>query len=123
VARYLVFDQLNRANQAANAINTRLRQAFVNLGYTVDASGVVPRRVSDGVDQPDAARTTGWAEPVQRATDGKWVLPHPENHPLRDVVVDQQTGQKWADYLSAGATNFVIEEWQPAWFPSSRPAP
>lgn len=115
MARYFVFNNRLGARLCIAAIDNRMRELFAAKGYTVTAAGIVGKRATDGVDNP-AAVTTTWAEPRQRL-DGKWVVPHPEKHPMRfrNDPTPNRAGYV-ADVIRDRLAD-LIEEETPDWWP------
>ena len=111
--RCFVFDTRLAARRAIAKLDERMRALFDLRGYTVTAEGIVGKRVSDQMDAP-AALTRTWDVERQRL-DGKWVVRHPEEYPLRfrtatDRDADLQTVVQ--DRLAD-----PIEEETPEWWP------
>lgn len=76
---YLVYDTEAAAQADSDLIFARGKAIFASQGYTTDGDGIIGQ--SEGVSRPDAQKTTSWAVPIQRVTDDKWVIPHPNQHP------------------------------------------
>lgn len=109
MALHYVFDTQAAAQAAVDAIDGRARDLYARFGYTVDASGaVVGKRASDRADMPDAQRTITFAAPVMGG-DGKWRVPHVEQAPSADVVIDETTGQRVQDYVGQDLGDAVVE--------------
>lgn len=88
MARFYVFPDQASAQACVDGIDARARQIYAAQGYQVDAAGtIIGKRASDGVDQPDAARTETWDTPRQRQ-DGRWVVHHCETVPGSSFVLD-----------------------------------
>ncbi len=121
---YLVFDDLNSANEALKVIYKNMILGVpspdlmnVDTGSVVQKDEVSPEQVIE-VDEQDrhypvfgvnaatqqldtqSGYTTAWAAPQQRVTDSKSVFPKP------------------SDSLMIGVTGFVEEEYNPDWFAS-----
>lgn len=58
----------------------------------------------------DMHTSTAYAEPRQR-TDGKWVLPHPNN---QSENADAETVARWME----DTDNYTVADWDDAWFPA-----
>jgi hypothetical protein len=122
---YLVFDDLNSANEALKVIYKNMILGVpspdlmnVDTGSVVQKDEVSPEQAVE-VDEQDrhypvfgknaatqqldtqSGYTTAWAVPQQRVTDSKSVFPKP------------------SDALMIGVTGFVEEEYSPDWFASS----
>jgi hypothetical protein len=114
--RFFVFNTEAAALAAGATIWARVKQFYTTLGYVVDVDGtIVGKRLSDGVDQPSAARTTAWAVPRQRL-DGKWVLEHTETSANSDLAIDAQGTPVW-QFLQQEVTGASVEEEADGWFP------
>jgi hypothetical protein len=116
--RFLVANDQAAAQAINDAIEVRGRELFSQFGYGVDEQGdIIGKRVSDGVLQPSAQRTTAWDVPRQRL-DGKWIISHPENQAKSTTIVDQQ-GTLASEYVMQDLAGTVIES-DPengTWFP------
>jgi hypothetical protein len=110
--RYFVFDSRVAARFLIRKINERMLTLFAARGYTVTANGIVGKWVSDQTDNPTDLTTT-WTEERQRL-DGKWVVLHPEKHPLRFRTAADRDGDI-AELIRDRVSDFIEEE-QPGWF-------
>lgn len=116
--RALVFDSEGEARVAEDSISVRARELFSARGYQIDEQGcVIGKNAATGEDMPDQQRTERWAVPQQRA-DGKWIVPHPEQHTSADVVIDPN-GTTVVQYVMQDCAGAVIEDVATDWFPHS----
>lgn len=114
--RYFVFNSRAGALLCAAAINNRMRELFAARGYTVTTEGIVGKRL-DGTDNPNSITKT-WAVPVQ-LMDGRWAIPHPEQHPLRFKNFADRTGAIAGVIRDRTSDN--IQEESPEWWPAPPP--
>jgi hypothetical protein len=112
--RWLVFNTQGQANAANTVFTNRMLQAYAKLGYTVQGNGVIGRNVS-GSNKPQAQKTTNFAVPIRRL-DGKWLIRHPETHPIANEVVEGV--ETWQQYILRDNPSTTIEEEQSSWWPT-----
>jgi hypothetical protein len=119
MARYIVNDTEQDSLDASATIDERARPVYSQAGYEIDADGhIIGVNVGTGQSDPDAQRTERYAVPQQRL-DGKWIIPHPECMPSATYVIPgTEPPVVLVDHLMAGLTDPVIEEYDPAWFPT-----
>lgn len=110
--RYLIFDDQFAAMDACDLIDERGRPLYAAAGYEIRADGAVIGKDGEGDSDPRGV-LEHWAVPRQRA-DGKWVIAHPEQNPMRDYVVGP--GLTVLDVIMAGLAA-PAEEWAAEWWP------
>jgi hypothetical protein len=116
--RYVVFPTRVAALNGQATAFTRLTTELVARGHSLDAVlGLRGKLGNDVTDAPlSAQRTTAWADPAQRL-DGKWVIPHPEEHPLCQRFAAVKARVVTAIDNAIAGTQVAIEEFSAAWFP------
>ncbi|MBT9370263.1 hypothetical protein [Rhizobium sp. CSW-27] len=112
--RYLVFPDLASAAAAVALIDDRGRDCYEEAGYTIRADGAVIGR-RDGVDDP-AGVTVTWDVPRQ-ILDGRWIVSHPENHPMAEYVL--KDGRRVLDAVMVDITAPAAEANEGWWSAST----
>lgn len=113
MTRHLVFLSQVEAQAAVELIDERGRACFAAAGYTITPDGAIVGK-RDGVDDPTGVTST-WDVPRQRL-DGRWVVTHPEEHPMQDYVLP--SGDTVLAYVMAEPLDAAtIEDEAPGWWP------
>ena len=113
MTNYLVFDTETASETAQQEIFLAGAGIAELQGYQF-ADGELKGKAG-GQIRGDSAGTVRWAQPRQRP-DGKWIIPHPERHPMAQSELPG--GVKYVDHVMGQVTqSFTVESWSETWFP------
>lgn len=91
--RYLIFDTEQEAQDALDIINQIASSWWASQGYTVINGELVGKNASTGLDEPEKARTTTWAN----------IVPVQDGYGFYSLSNDARFVD-WRDYLPDGVT-------------------
>lgn len=105
----LEFSTREEAMDALTVINAMAAAWWAGQGYTVQDGQLVGKNAATGQDEPDAQKTTKWAD-IQESQDGTFYFPSLSN---------DARFQDWRDYLPEGVSLPEDKVFPPEWAPAA----